>query len=98
MVPRSLTVSGQGPRGMPKVSEIDEWGALSPLSGEHFPHSAVGLEEQSSRGLPEAGDLSSGSESEVTQVCAQPVRVISSLLFPTPPQIFLCASGLGGSG
>lgn len=91
VMPRSLTFfSGQGPRGMLKV--------LRWMSREYGSHSAAGLEEQRSRGLSEAGDLQSGSESEVTQVCAQSGRVIFSLLFPIPSQIFLCASGLGGSG
>lgn len=88
---RSLTFSREGPRKMLRASSMD-W------EGERFPLLAARLEKQRTSCLPAAGDLQSGSESGVTQVCAQPGRVISRLLFPMPPRIFLYASGLGGRG
>lgn len=66
--------------------------------GGGYSHSAAGLEERRTRSLPGAGDLQSGAESELTQVCAQPGRVIAKPLFPAPPQTFLYVSGLGGKG
>lgn len=92
LMPGSLNFSGWGPRGMLTVSHMDGVG----VGG--YSHSAAGLEEPRTRSLPGAGDLQSGAESELTQVCAQPGRVIAKPLFSVPPQTFLYVSGLGGKG
>lgn len=94
LMPGSLRFPGWGSRRMLTVFHMD--GVC--VEGGCFSHSAAVLEEQRTRSSPGAGDLQSGAESELTQVCAQPGWVIAKLLFPVPPQTFLYVSGLGGKG
>lgn len=55
--------------------------------GGGYSHSAAGLEERRTRSLPGAGDLQSGAESELTQVCVQPAGSLLNRYFQHLPKL-----------